>query len=597
MCGVTGIFCYAGDSARSDGTLARMSDAMRSRGPDDAGQWSSADGRVSLSHRRLSILDLSERGRQPMASSDGLAVVSFNGEIYNYKALRAELEKKGVRFKTGTDTEVLLELYRLEGERLFERLRGMFAFALWDAEKGRLLLARDPYGVKPLYYADDGRVLHFASQVKAILAGGAVSREVDAAGAAGFFLTGSVPEPFTLYQAVRAVPAGSWLSIGETGQPEVHRYFSQPSFSDARLDAPRFHQSFSSALRDTVRCHFVSDVPATVFLSSGVDSAALTGLARDAGIEDLRTLTLGFEEFRGRREDERVLARSVADHYGSRHEECGFTSAEIRNEWPALMAAMDQPTIDGVNTYFVAKAARAKGFKVALSGLGADELFRGYPSFRDVPRWSAFFGCLPLPRFVARGWRRAMLPFLKGGSPKAAGLLEYGGTLEGAYLLKRGLFMPWELEAVLGRDRAREGWLRLGLLSRFHDAAQGVPAVEGVARLETAFYMRNQLLRDADWAGMAHSLEIRVPFVDAFLTREIAPLLAARRDWKKDLAEAPSKPVPAEILRRKKTGFTVPASVYLEQADEWKRVPLLKRDSHWARRWAYAVYCRQTGLK
>jgi asparagine synthase (glutamine-hydrolysing) len=286
MCGVAGIYAYhyAANPVDRD-ELLRMREYMRLRGPDAEGTWYSQDLRVGLGHRRLSIIDLDPRSNQPMASVDGSVVISFNGEIYNYKALREKLEAQGCVFRTRSDTEVLLEMYRTRGENMFAELRGMYAFALWDASKGVLLLARDPYGIKPLYYADDGWTCRVASQVKALLAGGAVSRDPEPAGIVGFYLLGSVPEPHTLYQDIRAVPAGSYVRVDATGPAAPVRHFSIAAAwaaADARAEAGD-PAAIRAALLDSVRHHLVADVPVGAFLSAGVDSGALVGLMPDAG--------------------------------------------------------------------------------------------------------------------------------------------------------------------------------------------------------------------------------------------------------------------------------------------------------------------------
>src|SRR5262245_10637431 len=471
MCGVAGIYAYHyAANAVDRGELRRIRDHMASRGPDGLGEWYSHDERVGLGHRRLTIIDLSERGAQPMMSADGKLVVTFNGEIYNYRQLRASLEARGYTFRTQTDTEVLLLLYAQKGEAMVHDLRGMFAFGLWDAQKSGLLLARDPYGIKPLYYADDGWTLRFASQVKALLAGGRVSRDSEPAGWVGFCLFGSVPEPFTTYQEIRALPAGSTLWVDRIGTRKEKQYFSiAESYCRAEATGPsrndeELRLGVRQALLDSVRHHLVADVPVGAFLSSGIDSGSLVGLMRDAGQQDIQTVTLAFEEFRGRNEDEAPLAAEIAAQYGTRHTTRFVTEQEFSDDLPKILKAMDQPTIDGLNTWFVSKAAHELGLKVAISGLGGDELFGGYSSFRDVPfcvRALAIPSRIPALGDLARWFLADVCQFLCNVNPKAAGLLKYGGTFPGAYLLRRGLFMPWELASVLGSEIARLGLLRL----------------------------------------------------------------------------------------------------------------------------------------
>ena len=387
-------------------------------------------------------------------------VVVFNGEIYNYRDLRQRLETKGRVFHSNSDTEVLLHLYAEEGEAMVHALRGMFAFAIWDQERRSLFLARDPYGIKPLYYADDGWTIRFASQVKALLAGGRVSRDPEPAGWVGFCLFGSVPEPYTIYQEVRALPAGATLRVDCIGPRVPKSYFSisavyrqaeceEISTADRQL-------AVREALVDSVRHHLAADVPVGAFLSAGVDSGALVGLMRDCGQSNVQTVTLAFDEYLGKSENEAPMAAEVATQYATRHTTRVVTEREFGDDLPKIFAAMDQPTIDGINTWFVSKAARELGLKVAISGLGGDELFGGYPSFRDVPRWTRLLRVPSRIPLLGEFARRTFLK-LEAGSPKVAGMLTYGGSYAGAYLLRRGLFMPWELGALLGEEMARAG--------------------------------------------------------------------------------------------------------------------------------------------
>jgi asparagine synthase (glutamine-hydrolysing) len=610
MCGIAGIYAYhyAANAVDRD-ELRRIRDHMAARGPDGLGEWYSQDERVGFGHRRLTIIDLSERGAQPMISVDGKVVVTFNGEIYNYRRLRASLEALGHRFCTQTDTEVLLHLYAQKGEAMVHDLRGMFAFGLWDAEKSALLLARDPYGIKPLYYADDGWTLRFASQVKALLAGGRLSRDPEPAGWVGYCLFGSVPEPFTTYQEIRALPAGSTVWVNRVGAHQIKQYFSiadtyrrAEAASSPRNDKDQ-QLSAREALLDSVRHHLVADVPVGAFLSSGIDSSALVGLMRDAGQRDIQTVTVAFEEFRGRSEDEAPIAAEIASQYGTRHTTRIVTEQEFRNDLPKILEAMDQPTIDGLNTWLVSKAARELGLKVAISGLGGDELFGGYPSFRDVPlcaRALAIPGRIPglgdLTRWlIARGFSHFF-------NPKAAGLLKYGGSYAGAYFLRRGLFMPWELEAVIDTDTARLGLRRLSPIRHIEAVLNPQPASSfcRIAVLESSLYMRNQLLRDADWASMAHSLEVRVPLVDSKLLSQFATITARNGSQSKRLlANSPRVPLPPKVIERSKTGFTTPIQSWLQRDNriqEWRRVPALAAyKCAWARRWAFQVSAATAG--
>jgi asparagine synthase (glutamine-hydrolysing) len=579
MCGIAGILAYRNVAPAVDrAELTRMNDRMAARGPDGSGIWVAADRRVGFAHRRLAIIDLSERGAQPMASADGAHTITFNGEIYNYRALRAELEAKGYTFRSESDTEVLLQLYADRGPAMVEQLRGMFAFALWDAPRRRLLLARDPLGIKPLYYADDGWTLRFASQAKALLAGGAVSREPDPAGIVGFHLLGSVPEPFTVWREIRSLPAGCTLLVEKAGPGAPVPYFSIAESLARRAahstsDLAHARAQVADAVRDSVRHHLVADVPVAVFLSAGLDSGALLGTMADLGRHDVTAVTLAFKEFRGDLQDEAPLAAEVAARYGARHVVRTVDRREFEQDLPAILDAMDLPTIDGINTWFVAKAAREAGVKVALSGLGADECFGGYPSFVDVPRSVRFFRPFDFVPGLGRLTRHALASVVAsdlGLHPKAAGLAQYGGSWEGAYLLRRSVYMPWELPNLLDRDVLEIGLRRLAPLQRVARELRGGRWLDGFDRvsvLETALYMRNQLLRDADWAGMAHSIEIRVPYVDNFFLAALPPgVLLAAVNAKESVADIPRVPLPAASRNRSKTGFVTPIGGWIRES-------------------------------
>lgn len=647
MCGIAGIYAYyyAANPVDRD-ELRRIREHMAARGPDGQGEWFSADGRMAVGHRRLSIIDLSPTGAQPMATADGALVISFNGEIYNYRALRQKLEAQGARFQSQSDTEVILHLYAQKGVEMLHDLRGMFAFALRDARKNALLLARDPYGIKPLYYADDGWTCRVASQVKALLAGGKVAHDPEPAGVVGFYLFGHVPEPYTLYQEIRAVPAGSYVWVNELGARAPRQYFSiaavwanssrnavgrqfladasqhrhsrgacpgprsgggdppPPLAGQGRVGAVNFNHDgegkgegddvqtiIRSALLDSARHHLVADVPVGAFLSAGVDSGALVGLMRDAGQQDIQTITVAFDEFAGSEEDEAPLAAQTARHYGVRHHIRRVTEREFHEDLPKILAAMDQPTIDGINTWFVAKATRDHGLKVAISGLGGDELFGGYPSFRNIPRSVRLLAMPSLIPGAGEAFRllaSAAQKILPQINLKTTGLLKYGGSYAGAYFLQRGLFMPWELKEQLDPALLKRGLQRLQLTTLLRATLESDPASSfgRVATLEASLYMRNQLLRDTDWASMANSVEVRVPLVDAVLLKELAPLLVSGRSVsKRELALAPTRPLPDQIGVRSKTGFTTPIHAWMKGVTGQRAevgVP-------WARLWANKV--------
>jgi asparagine synthase (glutamine-hydrolysing) len=577
MCGINGIFAYHYAALPVDAAeLRRTRDYMAARGPDGSGEWICSNRRAGFGHRRLAIIDLSDAGLQPMTSPDGAVVVTFNGEIYNYRELRTDLEGRGCIFRTQSDTEVLLHLYARYGADMVPKLRGMFAFAIWDARSNSLFLARDPYGVKPLYYSDDGWSFRFASQVKALRAGGRAGLDPDPAGQAGFYLFGFVPEPFTTYADIRALPAGASMRVDAAGARRAHQYFSLASAlagSDPVGAEEQGADAVHAALADSVRHHLVADVPVGSFLSAGIDSGALVGLMRDAGQNQIQSVTLAFDEFRGTTNDESVVAAEVAKHYGATHTVRSVSKTEFLDDFPKILAAMDQPSIDGFNTWFVSKAAKELGLKVAISGLGGDELFAGYPSFRQVP---LLHGMLRMPALVpglGSLWRLLLARLDSRAmrfNPKWRDAISIGGSIEGAYWLRRGLFARSELTSLLGADAAREGLSRLAPLALLQSLMTPRPRspLAKIAALESGFYMRNQLLRDTDWASMAHSLEVRVPLVDSALLQRLGAGVGGRKgvSGKQLLATAPSRPLPQSVMGRKKTGFLTPFGGWIDEA-------------------------------
>ena len=567
MCGINGIIRLGERGpAVDEGVLARTRDAMAARGPDGTGLWIADDRGVGLGHRRLAIIDLSDAGAQPMAYEGGRYRLIFNGEIYNYKELRADLERAGVRFASTSDSEVILALYHREREAMLHKLRGMFTLAIWDGLERRLLLARDPYGIKPLYLAEGGGWLQFASQVKALEAGGRVSQGVDPRGVAGFLLWGSVPEPLTVRRAVRALPAGHLLVVRD-GRVEAPRCYHDVLAASA---APG--RGIPEAAEDAVRAHLVADVPVAVFLSAGIDSSLVAALARRVAGVELTTVTARFEDYIGTDLDEGPVAAATARMLGTRHVETTVSREELRGLWPQVSAAMDQPSVDGFNTFVVSRVVRDAGFKVVLSGLGGDELFGGYRTFRQVPALARRVRALGRVPGATRAWDVGARA-LAGSRPKLGGVVRYGGSIAGAYFLRRGLFLPEELPEIMGREAAEEALRAVEPVGWASRAAGSAPSAGddwvAIHRLESALYMRNQLLRDSDWASMAHSLELRVPWVDAALHATIAALgyEPGRSGGKPAVARVIAPELPPALVARRKTGFAIPTAQALVHSD------------------------------
>ncbi len=611
MCGIAGMLVRRGEGTVERAALMRLREAQRHRGPDDEGLWISEDRRTGLGHRRLSILDLSPRGRQPMTTPDGRLRVVFNGELYNFRELRRELGAAGHEFVTTADTEVLLHGWRAWGLGLLDRLRGMFAFALHDAERREMLLARDPLGIKPLYYAEVGGLLAFASEVQALRetfgAGG-----LDPEGVASFLLWGSVAPPRTFYRAIRALPAGSWLRVSEAGL-EGPRTFWRLEDAFGRIepmDAVESEARLREALVDSVRHHLVSDVPVGAFLSGGVDSSALVGLLAELHAGPVRTVTLSFDVAEL---DEARLAAEAARLYRTEHHEVKIGIEDARERIPEAVRALDQPSVDGINTYFVSEAAVRAGLKVAVSGVGGDELFGGYDGFARIPsirgvhdRLARVPGLQPALPLLGRALEG--LPRSRRGA-KLARALRYGGSDVGAYFVERGLFSPREARALLTPELADavdacEAGTELAARLRLEDLAPE----ERVSALEMRQYLQVQLLRDTDATSMRHSLEVRTPLVDRELLRAACRVPAALRrsgPAKRLLRVAPRPPVPDALWNRRKQGFTLPFDQWLRTggipidlpAHPWLRADAVRavaRDFergrvHFSRLWALLV--------
>jgi asparagine synthase (glutamine-hydrolysing) len=571
MCGL--IAAFAGKSEGFGASVLRAAlERMARRGPDGEGVWQ--DEGAALGHRRLAIIDLDPRAAQPMHSTCGRYVIAFNGEIYNYRELRRELEQAGAAFRTTSDTEVILALFSAQGETMLQRLHGMFAFVIWDRVARRGYAARDPYGIKPLYVATTAQGTLIASQVKALLATGLISREPDVHGQAGFWLLGSVPEPHTWYRDVRALPAGHCATI-EDGRMSPSRCWQDigeawRSTAQARIPDAEVCEGVRSALRESVARHLVADVPVGVFLSGGIDSGALAGLMVEAGARSLEAVTLAYDEFAGCPEDEAPMAARIAAHYGIRHHVRRVTRDEFHADLPRIVDAMDQPSIDGINTWYASKAVADRGLKVVVSGVGGDELFLGYSSFRHLPRLvSARRSVARIPGAVPLLQWASDLQSRRSGNHRWCHLPEWSTSMPGAWWLRRSVYSPEDLVSLMGEDAARE-------VLREFDAANYVTRLSGplpddprlaLGQIEATTYLRNQLLRDSDWASMDHSVELRTPLVDAWLLQRLSPLLPAfaRFPRKNLLACAPAKPLPDEVIRRPKTGFGIPVGRWLAE--------------------------------
>ena len=572
MCGIAGIVAHEGEEPRS--ALQAMIDAQRHRGPNDEGmELSRGPGySLALGQRRLSIIDLSPSGHQPMIHEQTGDQIVFNGEIYNFQALRNELEREGVRFRGHCDTEVLLEALVRWGPSCVKRMEGMFAFAFYDRRKHQLLLARDALGIKPLYYAATPRAFVFASEVRAILASGLVPRKLDDRGMAGLLAYGAVQEPCTFFQDIASLAGGCWQVVRlptyfEEPMPPAETFWTFPA-PDASARQGETVLRLQATMEAAVRDHLVADVPVGVFLSSGLDSTIVAGLA-SRHTRQLRTFTVGFAdqpEF-----SESALAAETAQIFGARHTDIQIKGDQAQAAAVAWMASLDMPSLDGLNTYVISKAIRAEGITVALSGLGGDELFAGYPSFVDLPRVRQH---VARARHLGPAVRRLLVKAVAFGRSesfrhKLADILATNGELLELYFQRRRMMSNKQLE-TLGVDARL-----LHLTSSFlpPEALQRVvvdsdDVVWSVSQFESRFYMGNMLLHDTDTNGMAHSLEIRVPMLDKRVL-DLALALPGQirmpdsRVSKQLLRQAFSSVLRPELTTQKKRGFTLPISRWM----------------------------------
>lgn len=584
MCGVAGI---VGAGSPEDEKLVRtMNSVQRHRGPDDAGFWSSggeARGQgVMFGHRRLSIVDLSMLGHQPTVDPGTGCAVVYNGEIYNFRALRAELTGLGHQFESDCDTEVLLRGWVEWGESVVPRLEGMFAFAVWDPRADAVFLIRDRLGIKPLYYAlaeevNGQRGLLFASEVRALLETGRVARTFDPMGLSSYLWNGFVVGPNTILEGVRLLDAGSILRVEPDGSlGSIRRYWTLPLGEGAHGREGREAdavEAVRSCLSDAVSKRLVADVPLGVFLSGGVDSSAVACLAQRASERPIRTFNVSFDESAY---DESPHARAVAEAIGSEHQEVRLSEQDFVSGLPEALSALDQPTFDAVNTWFVSHAVREAGLTVALAGTGGDELFGGYSSFRDLPRARrAMRGLLLLPTGLRRRGGEAAMSLIRGDSAvppqtrwgKLADVLASDGSLLALYQLSSGLFTDRYREA-LSPEFAQRGLSGIPpvVAQGLSDRLQGIPDLEGTSALELAFFLGERLLRDTDVASMSVSLEVRVPFVDHRLIEAVGRLPASRRyepvGRKMLLRELGTSGIDPAVFDRPKAGFELPFEVW-----------------------------------
>jgi asparagine synthase (glutamine-hydrolysing) len=590
MCGIFGI--VARNAQIPAGVLERGTRSLAHRGPDDSGTILLRDSfagvtEIGLGNRRLAILDLSPLGHQPMHDAETGNWIVYNGEIYNFRDVRSELEQAGTTFVSDSDTEVLLKAYARWGDECLAKFRGMFALALWDAGRHRLFIARDPMGIKPLYFAQTGAYFVFASEVRTVLGTGLVKTRIDPAGLLNYLTFGSAYDPLTVVEGIHSLPPGHKL-IWEGGVLSQSSYWDlvdelevggRRSPSSSAENQKSAAATLQPILEEAVRLQLVSDVPVGVFLSGGIDSSTLVSILSRSGVT-ASTFSIVFREADF---SEAQHSRAAAAKFKTDHHEINVSQEDVLAAIPDALGAMDLPTMDGINTYFVSRETRRAGVKVALSGLGGDEVFAGYSSFRSVPRMERFAQAWKHVPSAVRGPFASAFAALSPANDqnrKLASLASDNGRLLHPYFLSRMLFTPRQRDLLLLSadgptaeiaEESQRDRLRRALL---------LDPVNRVSYLESRCYMLNTLLRDADFMSMSQGLEVRVPLIDHQLAKAVLALPGA---WKMNgtpkslLVGALAESLPDEIVHRPKRGFTLPFEHWMRQELRSEIEPVLRK--------------------
>jgi asparagine synthase (glutamine-hydrolysing) len=570
MCGIAGLLDFAETPGNSGKILRLMLDSIRHRGPDDRGEEiiSSKNGpTLHLGHQRFSIIDLSPGGHQPMPNDDKSLWLSTNSEIYNFRELREELSDQ-FRFNSQSDTEVLLKSYEHWGIDCLEKLRGMFAFAIWDSNKQQLILARDRLGIKPLYYISGEKQFLFASEVRALLASGLSNSEINPTGLYHYLSFGHLKSPESIIGNIQELKPGHYLVVDSDGNLQETQYWHP---LDALNEPDKDGQAIQELVHESVRFRQVSDVPIGAFLSGGIDSSAIVSHMASISEEPITTLTIGFKE---KEFDESEHSAEISRLFKTRHKLLTLDEKQLLDALPAAISAMDQPSMDGINTFLISRAANEAGLKVVLSGLGGDELFGGYPSFQLVPnllekkKWLQHY-----PKFLLNlGTKLLKYSLSSDQSIKLDHWLN--GKLSGAheYYLIRALYCQDQVSELF-QDQSLVEKETLKNFQATKDSLN-LDKLDGdfslISYLETTHYLQNMLLRDTDMMSMAHPLEVRVPFMDHKLVEHMFSMPAKLKKLtatpKSLLVNSMQPALPDSIVKRKKMGFTLPFEPWMRGA-------------------------------
>ena len=561
MCGISGI--YGLDESRRRDLLQVMTDKIAHRGPENQGLF--LDGKIGLAHQRLMIIDPDRRANQPMTSQSGKSVLIFNGEVYNFRELRAKLPRR--KWRTDNDAEVVLELFEAKGPSCLSELNGMFAFAFWNKEKEELFLVRDRLGIKPLYYQrNQNQELFFASEIRSLLSTDRIEKKIDENSLQDYLRYQTVHAPSTIIKGVNMLMPGSYLQV-KNGSFEEEKYWdlqNQAQSKSSEQTALEIKKSIRQKLFESVERRLIADVPFGAFLSGGIDSSAVVAIMSKIQSEAVRTFSVTFneEEF-----SEEKYAAIIAKKYNTVHTNIKLTPDDFLELIPEALAAMDHPSGDGPNTYVVSKHTRNRGITMALSGLGGDELFAGYPVFKQLHRLEGnkWLKWMPkLARQLGGEGIKALKPGMASSKLSEVLQLENPGLLE-AYPISRQVLLDLQVFALLKTDmKAPNSVLRIAQSLK----NQSLPILSKISYLEISTYMQNVLLRDTDQMSMAHALEVRVPFLDHDLVEYVLGIrddIKFPHSQKKLLVESVSDLVPEEIVNRPKMGFILPWERWMKQ--------------------------------
>jgi asparagine synthase (glutamine-hydrolysing) len=541
------------------------------RGPDSEGIWS--ENKVFLGSRRLAIFDLNNRSDQPMHSSCSRYIIIFNGSIYNYKVLRKYLIDNNIRLKTHSDTEVILELFALEGPKMLSKLEGMFAFVIWDCKEKKAFAARDPFGIKPMYIGTNLDGIILSSQVKALLSTKLINNDKDINSQFSFWNLGYVMEPRTWFKNIKALKSGYYVYIkdgkiiSEIQWYDLNKNWIIADSKEKKITKREFGKIIKDSIVASVKKHLIADVPIGIFLSSGIDSTIVASIASSNSNKKITAITVSFESFDGSEYDETIKAKKIAQKFGMEHHIFRVTQKDFQNDLPDILEAMDQPSIDGVNVWYASKAAAKLKLKVVFSGVGGDELFFGYNHFNTIPIVFNLFKYLkkiPTLIFFIKIFLKLISNLKKDKRWRT--ISKFSNSIFNLWLLKRTILTPIDIinNKILSNKIDTEFFYHNNFdtltLSKIKNHKIQL------AKIETTFYMRNQLLRDSDWASMYHGVELRTPLVDTTLLENLTNVMSSYSLYKdkQPLKSAFKTILPKDIDYKKKIGFQTPTKDWIK---------------------------------